>query len=169
MSRVIGIDPGIKGGICTLDGPKNMGLHPMPTSGKSIDWNMVIFHVGVFEGGSDLAVIEKVMPLPAKIRGGVGSLTSGINYGGIIGILTTLEIPFIEVPPQTWMKTVFAGHAWKKQKKYSTIWAPKRWPKVEFKASERCKKIHDGMTDAACLAEYGRLYLADNHNRGGLR
>ena len=166
-SRVIGIDPGQKGGIAAI-GENDRWIKPMPDTIVETSNFLGSFHSKILGDDVLLAVVEKVHAMPKQ---GVSSTFKfGVGYGAILGILTTLEIPFIEVTPQTWMKTVFVGHPWKKQKKYSTIWAPKRWPDVDFKASDRCRVVHDGMTDAACLAEYGRLYLSDNHNRtGGMR
>ena len=51
------------------------------------------------------------------------------------------------------MKDMFKGMN-TKDKKASIKWCQRRYPKEEFRASERCTKLHDGLTDATCLAIY---------------
>lgn len=38
----------------------------------------------------------------------------------------------------------------------SALVAQRLWPGVDWRASARCSKPHDGLTDAACIAEWGR-------------
>jgi len=51
---------------------------------------------------------------------------------------------------------MFEGMAKTDTKQMSYLVCSRLWSCYDWKATPRCKKPHDGLTDAAMLAEYGR-------------
>ena len=67
------------------------------------------------------------------------------------GLLESIGISYEIVKPQTCMKELGIDS---KDKKGSIPFCQRKWPDVDWKATERCTKVHDGLTDGACLALY---------------
>lgn len=161
---IVGIDPGLDGGIAVMgkiDVPtdwlvwwerKRNILVPMPTvkDGKKrvIDEGEVANLVGW--GAGTLVVIEKVHAMPKQ---GVTSMFNfGLGYGLIRGICSGLGLRYQLVTPQAWQKVMLKGRG--RDAKYEV--AHELWPDVDFRATERCRKPHTGMVDAALICEWGR-------------
>ena len=154
---IIGIDPGMKGGIAVIQNglanPDRPSIYaiPMLMAGKEIDAAALQSMLeSVDEGGFIIAYIEKVGAMPKQ---GVSSTFKfGCGYGMIRGVLTGLGIPYQLVTPQAWKKEVLAGLP--HDKAGAAQHCAARWPSVNL-ILPRCRTIHDGMADAVCIAEYG--------------
>lgn len=98
-------------------------------------------------------VVEHVWSSPQM---GVRSAFSfGEKLGEIHGMLDALGIPYQMVIPQKW-KRYFGCTA---DKNSSIVTAQRLFPKVDFRATDRCKKPHDGKAEAALMALYAqRIY-----------
>ena len=112
----IGIDVGKSGGVAIIDSIKSKNApiqavkcpETVKDMSKVIEWHK-------WESRDMLCVIEKVHSMPKQ---GVKSMfTFGKNFGQWLGILTAFEIPYIEVPPQKWMKYYGAMPKEKKERK----------------------------------------------------
>lgn len=151
----IGIDPGKNGGmsvIQVLEGKQIIEVFPYSED------NLIVFlrrcHNSNFLGGGDIkCVLEKVNAMPGQ--GVVSMFNFGQNYGFIQGVLKAYNIPFELVPPQKWKKEFSVTS----DKNTSIEVAKRLFPQVNLKASERCKKDHDGMAEALLMAEYARRKL----------
>src|SRR6185312_5022879 len=103
-------------------------------------------------------LIEKAQSMPEQ---GVASMfTIGMGYGLIRGILAGLEFRYELVHPRTWQTKLFRDLPKSDTKAMSVIVAGRLWPAQDWRASERCKVAHNGLTDAALIAEYGRRLFA---------
>lgn len=153
MTVVFGFDPGKSGGMAMLNGDQ-VEIAPMPIAGGPIDWYAVarwVDHLMPMDADA-IAYVEKVHSMPKQ---GVRSMFSfGTAYGGILGVLGALSIPTVLVTPQQWKGAVLRGT--KKDKAAAIEYCRMRWPTVSLLATERSRTPHDGMTDALCIAEYGR-------------
>jgi crossover junction endodeoxyribonuclease RuvC len=154
---VIGIDPGLGGGLAALvDGLPV--LLPMPVAGGEIDGNAVRAWLEARwreEPGTNLSVfLEKVHSMPKQ--GVASTFTFAAGWGLIRGILCGLGIPYQLVTPQAWQKELLAGLDRTDTKAAAYLFASRLWPGVDWRASERSRKPHTGLVDAACIAEYGR-------------
>ncbi len=171
----VGIDPGLTGGLAILakdvpDGDnKRVAVYscPLPTisigkgRGKTeIDINRLAQIIGypnkylgvseVVETWVKVVAIERVASMPKQ--GVAGVFTFGRTYGELLGMLKTLRIPFDRPTPQTWKKAILSGTS--KDKIAAINYVKASHPNLCLLASKRCKKPHDGMADAVCLAEY---------------
>ena len=148
---IIGIDPGLKGGIAFLSA-KGAGASVMPVAGKEIDGRALAAALDLSR--PDVVIIEKVASRPGQ---GVASMFRfGQGYGVIIGVCEALGIPYRLVTPQAWKKTVLAGTA--KDKDAAISFVRRAYPDIDLSPG-RLRVPHDGMADAVCLAEFGRQLM----------
>jgi crossover junction endodeoxyribonuclease RuvC len=156
--KILGVDPGLNGGLVLLDEVKITGRIVMPTldapNGKGREYDLFTL-IQTFESWKpDRAILERAQPMPGQ---GVTSMFSiGKGYGILMGIISALRIPINIVHPRTWQKLIFSNMAKQDTKAASAIVAQRLWPGVDWRATAKCKNPHDGLTDAVCIAEWGR-------------
>ena len=71
------------------------------------------------------------------------------------------------VPPKSWQSVMFGGLPKSDTKAMSYIVRVRLLPGASWLASPRCKKPHDGMTDAALITTYGSRTLSVSGGTGG--
>jgi len=172
---ICGIDNGLDGGLVFLtEAGEVLVKYVMPTlalkgSKREIDMaklrDYLTLPLGVGTDGElvDLShvFLERAQAMPGQ---GVSSMFSiGHGYGINKGLLAGLQIPFTIVSPQVWQREMFKGLP-KEGKDTTRIVCQRIWPKDDWRASERCKVAHDGLCDAALIAEYGRRFLRGQTN-----
>lgn len=157
----IGIDNGLTGGIVAISdhpGPP-IAMIPMPTRGKSkgnevdaaalIEWMHMI---------GPLDRITVTLETPGKHSPGAQALCSmWDSYGAIRGVLESHRIRHHRITPQSWQKVMLVGCAKGDTKPAALAKAKQLWPDETWLASRRCTKPHDGLVDAALIAEYSRI------------
>lgn len=165
MSKIIiGVDNGLDGGIVglSLDG-KVVINEIMPTidgeKKRTYDIPSMVRVLRGLEVGA--AYLERAQAMPGQ---GVSSMFSiGYGFGLWQGLMTALEIPFVVVGPKAWQKVIFEGVDKTDTKKASALVAQRLHPEIDWRATERCRTIHDGKTDAYGIAEYGRREYLKTH------
>lgn len=153
---IIGIDPGLSGGIAWIQGGQLLSAVRIPTvqAGKKtlLDESEIRALLKDWVGES-YVYIEQVSAMPKQ---GVASMfTFGTGWGFLRGVVVGLGIGYSMVRPQAWQKEILAGVAGKDSKGAAYLYASRRWPSFKWLATDRSKKPHDGMIDAACIAAYG--------------
>lgn len=144
----IGIDPGKNGGIAVITDTSYV-VHSFSEDNllNIMDiWEVAFDSVGV------KCVLEKVNAMPNQ--GVVSMFNFGQNYGFIQGVLKAYNIPYELVTPQKWKKEFSCTS----DKNTSIAVCKRLFPNVNLKATDRCKKDHDGMAEALLIAEYGRRH-----------
>ena len=164
---IIGIDIGLDGGIAAIgsDGAVRFAwVMPTVKLGKKREYDVGML-MSIFGPEAEPPSASRVMVFVEKAQArpgqGVTSMFStGYGYGLILGMVIGLRIPHTIITPQTWQRMMYAGlYAKAKPKEKSVIVAQRLWPSVDWTRSERATKPHDGMTDAALIAEAGRRSL----------
>ena len=155
----IGIDLGLSGGIVMLDeNQKVIYKYVMPVikiKGKSeYDVKRIVYIFqnllhSTLEPDNIFTVLEKQHVRP--VSGKRASFMTGFGFGLFQGILESIGMGYEIVKPQTWMKELEIDS---KDSKGSIPFCQRKWPDVNWKATERCTKAHDGLTDGAGLALY---------------
>ena len=143
----IGVDPGKNGGIAIIDSD---GVIAFPFSEE----RLLIELDGIAQEYECICYLEHVHAMPKQ---GVSSTFNfGMNFGFIQGVLKAYEIPYELVTPQKWKKEFSCT-----SDKNTSIEVCKRlFPGVNLKATDRCKKDHDGIAEALLIAEYGRRHYS---------
>lgn len=151
----IGIDNGVNGGIVVLDRHHTIiDKIVMPVFGGSKkEYDIQSIQSFLEKYINSFAILEKAQP---QFRDGKKqAFKTGYGYGVMQGILTALKIPFQIEAPKTWQSKVFKGLDTDDTKIASILFCKRKWPREDWTPTERSKKPHDGMTDAACMAYYG--------------
>jgi hypothetical protein len=157
---IIGIDGGLNGGICVLSGNTIVEKMVMPTmdmtkSKKEYDAQRIIEVLRQYPEAE--VVLEKAHAMP--LLGSVQAFRFGLCYGQMLGILSALEMRYHIVHAKSWQGKLFKDQPSGDTKAASGVIARRLFPKEDFTASPRAKKIHDGLTDATLIAYYGQNYL----------
>jgi len=155
MKIYIGLDNGVNGGIVAMDESYNIiEKITMPVFGKTKKEYDLYALSDFFKKYEHCHVIlEKAQP---QFRDGKKqSFKTGFGYGAVQGLMAALLIPFTIIAPKQWQKKVLAGLNTDNTKDASILFCKRQWPCEDWTATERSRKEHDGMTDAACLAYYG--------------
>jgi crossover junction endodeoxyribonuclease RuvC len=162
VPRVLGIDPGLDGGIAIIDQHGTAQAWAMPTLeivvGKSkkrtIDTkslrNLLYSCVPL-----DLVVLERVWA--SKGEGVSSAFSFGVGYGIVQGLLAAMDVKQEHPTPQSWQRVVLRGST-TKTKASSVLYAHRRY-NLDLLKTPKCRVPHDGMADAVCLAEFGRRLL----------
>lgn len=151
---ILGIDPGLKGALA-IRSKDGLLAEPMPTNGDGgLHMPELARWLRAHAQAIKMAYVERAHAFPGM--GVSGAFNYGAGWGAIQGVLSALGIPYELVTPAKWTKALHAGISSDLDPKVkSQVAASRIFPHMDFKASERCKKPHDGMIDAALIAEYG--------------
>jgi len=157
----IGIDNGLNGGITILDTGANIVLCTvMPIIGKTKkDYDIIAINnlLQPYVNNS-ITYLEKAQP---HFRDGKKqSFKTGYGYGIMLALLTANKMSHQIVAPKQWQRKVFSGLSSSDTKLASAQFCQRKWPKQDWTATKRCTKLHDGMTDSACIAYYA--FYEDN-------
>lgn len=169
---IIGIDPGLTGGLAANNGGV-VGSTAMPISGGEVD--TIALHALLMARPTE----EWVVYLEeCGLRAGLGAKAIAVawhNFGKIKAVLELLNIPYVLVSPQAWKKRVLAGMDWKNMKveiksgknkgKFRTVkntqapetYCRRMFPEAAQRVLEQPKKAHSGQFDAMCLMRFGEM------------
>ena len=154
MKYIIGVDPGISGALALLEEGtwKISDLVDMPVMAGTGTRQQVngaelakILRLWNKEGLVKCCYLERVSAFPGE--GVVSVFSFGEGYGVVKGVLATLGIPYILVPPQQWKKK--CGLIKQPKDRARTI-AQQLYPYVELDRKKYC-----GRADAILIARFG--------------
>jgi crossover junction endodeoxyribonuclease RuvC len=146
---VVGIDPGLRGGVAGLDLERRIlwaTETPVVKEKDKLEYDIARIAALLRAAKPDLVVLERVHSMP---RQGVAStFLFGMGFGILRGIIGTLDLPIRLVAPQTWKaKLQITADKETSRNRASELFADCRhfW---------KLKK-HDGIAEAALLAHFG--------------
>lgn len=145
---IIGIDPGITGGIAILDEHSAECEELLHINGDLCVSNL---RSTLMRVKPDIVMVEEVNPMPKQAVQSIR--TSCTNYGQILGVVRTLQIPLRTVRPSTWTKALF-GKGQLDGKNTARAYVERVYPLFEYQHFN--KAIREGVIDALCIAEYCR-------------
>tara|TARA_Y100001970_G_scaffold139877_1_gene172166 strand:- start:3369 stop:3857 length:489 start_codon:yes stop_codon:yes gene_type:complete len=153
--RIIGIDPGLSGGIAVLDDLKIFEIFDMPimSEGKKNKnqlnsaqlVNIIKKHIIL---GKTFVIVEQVSAMPGQ---GVTSMFNfGQTFGSIKGIAAALNLPIFYVRPNKWKKHFELINSSKDASRTKVI---EMYPSISGRLS---KKKDVNKADAILIARYFR-------------
>ena len=153
--RIIGIDPGLSGGIAILDDLKIFEMFDMPimSEGKKNKNQLNSAHlVNIIRKhiikGNTFVIVEQVGAMPGQ---GVTSMFNfGQTFGSIKGICAALELPIFYVRPAKWKKHFELINSSKDASRTKVI---EMYPSI---SSRLTKKKDVNKADAILIARYFR-------------
>ena len=154
--RIIGIDPGLSGGIAILDDLKIFDIYDMPimSEGKK-NKNQLnsaqlvnIIKKNIILNGDTFLIVEQVSAMPGQ---GVTSMFNfGQTFGSIKGICAALNLPIFFVRPAKWKKHFDLINSSKDASRTKVI---EMYPSISPRLS---KKKDVNKADAILIARYFR-------------
>ena len=154
--RIIGIDPGLSGGIAILDDLKIFDIYDMPimSEGKK-NKNQLnsaqlvnIIRKNLIPDGDTFLIVEQVSAMPGQ---GVTSMFNfGQTFGSIKGICAALNLPIFFVRPAKWKKHFDLINSSKDASRTKVI---EMYPSISPRLS---KKKDVNKADAILIARYFR-------------
>lgn len=162
--RIVGVDPGAKGGAVTLCNGSIEASRRAEKEGSFTDWL-----AAQFDKSSDEYVFVERQHGGAGFAGNTQRL---INYGRLLEQIHSVcyyrGIEVIEVSPQTWRKFSVKPHIGQHAKELTTK-EQARYAAVLTFGDEVCDRflcsksgrgmLHDGVVDAALIAAYGNKII----------
>ena len=107
---VVGIDPGKNGGIVVINDGENTNDSPMAEMHKcppsAVEMSNILrgsMNTAWSQQDRIVVAIEKVWAFPTDARS--AAFKFGVNYGTWLGIIGSLDLAYMEVPPKTWMSS----------------------------------------------------------------
>ena len=170
MKNYLGIDNGLDGGLAALsqDG-QLIDVRPMPTiklgKGREIDTHAVNDWLAKHLSSHSFAKPPVIIEAASKHSPGTLALCSTWQSFGILKTVVTLNrFPLHIVEPKRWQKAFWTATKTPKgspkvkfDTKAAALLAARRiWPSESWLATDRSSKPHDGMVDAALIAEWAR-------------
>jgi hypothetical protein len=153
----VGIDNGISGALAAIiDG----GVLSMPMPIQKARKGNEIDIEGVDEWITQLLPLGRVQIIVEE-PGGSKSAQAAASMAGSFHALRALCVArawrWHRITPQRWQKVMLPGCKAGETKERALAAARALWPHKSWLATERCRVPHDGMVDAALIAEWGRL------------
>lgn len=140
---ILGIDPGVTGGLAWLFTDYSVITEDIPTAGGEVDVDCLVRSIRAFDPRA--AVIERASAMPKQ---GVSSTFKfGMAYGALRAAVAACEVPTHLVTPAKWK----AHFRLDSDKEKSRAMAIRLWPGSGF---FQRKKDH-GRAEAALIARYG--------------
>ena len=156
----VGIDCGVRGGIVSLSrcGDLRM-LAVMPTkkvgTKKKVDLESLVAIFGKLARGNPFVCIEDTGG-HAPSAAGLRSMT--YSFSSVETLCVAFKMPYRAVLARKWQSEFWKQPRGGKRdtKKLALISAKKMWSNQKWLENSRCRVAHDGLVDAALIAEYGR-------------
>jgi hypothetical protein len=157
---IIGIDNGISGSLVAISAYHGKVIEKILMPTRPIDRSRECDAVAVcewiekFQYSDDIAV---ALETPSKHSPGTLALCSMWDcYGAIRGILESCGIKHVRIAPRTWQSVMLGVVPKGETKAYARAKAREIWADEDWLATPRSKKAHEGLVDAALIAEYYR-------------
>lgn len=155
---ILGIDPGLSGGLAwmTENGAiEHLEIMPRVKASNTLDLPALVELLQTRR--PQFVGIEKAECRP--LHSVQATMTTGTNFGCILGILAALEIPTFQARPAEWHRAICGTQPADLDPKEKALReARKRFKGVSFvPKTGRSKMSHEGLIDAALIAEHVRL------------
>lgn len=155
---IIGIDPGLTGGLAIISAATGELLHavPMPTKHGKVDAQGIAHEIR--QTSQAVAFVEAVSSRPRQ----AGQFQFGVNTGICHGVLGALSIPMHLVAPQSWKAAFGIKRGDEKTKAQTKTEARELAAKLFPSHAKSFKRVKDdGVAESSLIALYGlNLHLS---------
>ena len=155
----IGCDNGITGGLVALSPQSRIiACLPMPSlkarKGNEID----IASVWRWISGLDVATdkFSVIVEEPGGSKSAMAATSMAGSFHSLRSMCVLKNLRWHRITPQSWQKEMIPGCKAGETKPRALAASRQLWPDEPFLASERCRVPHDGLVDAALIAEFAR-------------
>lgn len=154
----LGVDNGVSGGLVALsDQSQIVSMLPMPVlrarKGNEIDIKAVWDWIDGLDAREKITVVIEE-PGGSKSSKAANSMAGSFHALRALCVLKGLR--WHRITPQSWQKEMLPGCKTGDTKPRALAECKQLWPEEPFLGSPRCKVAHEGLVDAALIAEYAR-------------
>lgn len=155
---VVGIDNGLKGGLCAVDRDTEeiIDYTAMPTYEEGDKTEVCVTGIIKFlsRNGADKLLVAIEEPLKhAKSSQAIRSMS--ISFGKCVGACNAVHVPVFRIQVKEWQDVELGKRLAKGQTKTAALRkAQQHWPNESWFATSRSRTPHDGIIDAALIARY---------------
>jgi hypothetical protein len=158
----IGIDNGLTGAMVALSDhpspPFDMSVMPTRGKAKGNEVDALLLCAWFLSLNTAFDRMTVILETPGKHSPGAQALCSmWDSYGAIRGVLECKQIRHHRITPQAWQKVMLPGCVKGDTKPAALAKARQLWPAETWLATSRSLVPHQGLIDAALIAEYGRM------------
>ena len=156
----VGIDNGLDGGIAVLnDGDLVLYATPTESDGKKRRVNPSALRAIIEDWGSQNIFVRYESPAGSKSV--LAAVSMADSFARIETTLRLLDVRRESITAKRWQKQFWTVPKMAKGVKFDTKAAALKvakqlWPNQDWRKNDRCKVAHDGLVDAALIAEYAR-------------
>lgn len=157
---VVGVDPGVDGGVAVLDARTRALLYglPLPQLNREPDVAWLAGFLATLEaerGSVALVAVEEQTARP--LQGAGVTLKIGRTHGMLLGAILAAGYPLERPIPARWQRVVVSRRPGD-DKEATIAWVLANFPGVDLYPGKR-RKAHDGVADAVGIASWaaGRL------------
>lgn len=147
IKHYLGVDPGQHGGMAVVrsDGEPLIWTRMPQGTARIADW----INGACQQYPRVVLVVEKSQAMPKQ---GISSaFRYGAHFGAFEALAVLLRLPYHEVPPSTWKKSMGVTSI----KRESIDLCRRIFPSVDL-VLPGCSKEHDGIAEALLVAEWAR-------------
>ena len=158
----IGIDNGVTGALAAVLGGsgKILSACPMPIAkarkGNEVDVRAAYLWI-IEVTGSDPASATYVIEEPGGSKSAKAAASMSGSFHAMRSLFDVKSLRWHRITPQSWQKVMLPGCKAGDTKPRALAKARQLWPAEKWLPTPRCSKPHDGMIDAALIAEYARI------------
>ena len=154
---VVGIDNGLTGGVVAVQGGEIMLQNRLPVRDGNLTPQVLLYDLGKFGSEPLTIVIEE----PGKFAAGVFALCSTWKiFGQITGSLTAAGYSYQTVAPRSWQAKMLGKVPKGQTKAYALNAYVANFGRQPPTKTDKSKRYHDGIIDAALIALYAEKYLS---------
>lgn len=156
----VGIDNGISGGICAISEHNGTIIDsckmPIKRARAGDEVDVRAFHLWVSDTtGGNLSNAVYILEEPGGSKSAKAAKSMAGSFHSLRGFFETKMLRWERITPQSWQKVILPGCKAGETKKRALARASELWPEESF-ILKGCRVPHDGIIDAALIAEYGR-------------
>jgi len=150
--HVLGVDPGLNGGMVLINDRKEI-INQTTFSRTDGSLNCNLISDWFKDKFIDHVYLEKVHALPQVGAG--SSFKFGLVFGQIMAILSLSGLGYTLVTPRRWQTIIEGNLKHLKPKERALLTAQKIFDGYDLRKSSRSRVWHDGLVDASLIALYG--------------
>lgn len=155
MKYFVGVDPGKRGAFSVVDEDSKLVQYWLMDDLFKMRINLTPYIDNI---GAIALEKAQAMARHGQAQGAASMFTYGVGYGKLLGLFEAMDLKVEEIRPLQWMQKIFGDFKAGTSKERSKEFCKAIHPDTSF-IPYRCRKIHDGLTDATCLAHYARRFL----------
>jgi len=160
---VIGIDNGVSGGLVAISHHHGLIMDklPMPVqrwrSRNEVNVRAVHKWIDDVTNGN-LSNAFYIIEEPNNSKNASTAYSVASSFHSLRAFFETKFLPFERITPQIWQKAMLGNVPTGETKPYALAKARELWPDERWLKTPKCSVPHDGLIDAALIAEYGRRH-----------